>query len=442
MLNIYSCKLPFFWDTILTSTITQYFYHHGFQNFIIPAQLDAGHPPLFYIYFTTLYHLFGDNLMTAHWGMLPFSILGIGAFIRLMHIFSFDRKQQYVGILLFFAIPAVATQYTLISYDAALLSLYLAALVAYFDQKKVLFSILLIILLGVSMRGLFCLIALSSTIFFIEKNKIISWLKWNLYMLPSVVFIIIWYAYHYQQTGWLFATNAEGWAQQRSFVDIKGLLKNGFSIARCFIDYGIIILSLISIFYWINSKKINQFTILWLVPFVLFTIGFLPFSNPINHRYFLIIYTLMLFPVVQFLSIRKTIFSFCTIGILLIGHFLIYPVPISNGWDCTLLHTSYSINRNKMIKSIDKNKIDRTQIGTVFPMNTSLYQTDMTKDTTRMINIHGKDIQLSKYVLYSNVCNDFSDEQLLALKKWNPLLVKHFGMTNFILFENPTFYSK
>ena len=95
-----------------------------------------------------------------------------------------------------------------------------------------------------------------------------------------------------------------------------------------------------------------------------------------------------------------------------------------------------------MIKSIDKNKIDRTQIGTVFPMNTSLYQTDMTKDTTRMINIHGKDIQLSKYVLYSNVCNDFSDEQLLASKKWNPLLVKHFGMTNFILFENPTFYSK
>jgi hypothetical protein len=51
-INTVSWQLPFFWDTILTSTITQFFFENGFGNFITPADFDAGHPPLFYSYVT------------------------------------------------------------------------------------------------------------------------------------------------------------------------------------------------------------------------------------------------------------------------------------------------------------------------------------------------------------------------------------------------------
>ncbi|HRB92404.1 MAG TPA: hypothetical protein PLT17_03280, partial [Chitinophagales bacterium] len=65
-INVFSWHLPFFWDTILTSTITQYFYENGFQNFIPPAQWDAGHPTLFYVYITMFYKIFGRDLIVAH----------------------------------------------------------------------------------------------------------------------------------------------------------------------------------------------------------------------------------------------------------------------------------------------------------------------------------------------------------------------------------------
>jgi hypothetical protein len=214
LINIFSWHLPFFWDTILTSTITQYFFEHGFQNLMVPAEFDAGHPPLFYVYVSCIYLILGKNLMAAHLSMLPFTILGIISFIQLLHYFSFSKKQQFIGVILFFSIPAVITQQTLVSYDAVLLSLYLAALVSYLNNKKILFSFILIGIVGITLRGLFCLAALSATIFFISNNiksssnelngadrhpelvsgsiykmNFKSWFKWNLYFVPALVII-------------------------------------------------------------------------------------------------------------------------------------------------------------------------------------------------------------------------------------------------------------
>ena len=76
LINIFSWHLPFFWDTILTSTITQHFFEHGFQNLMVPAEFDAGHPPLFYMYVSCCYLILGKNLMATHLSMLPFTILG------------------------------------------------------------------------------------------------------------------------------------------------------------------------------------------------------------------------------------------------------------------------------------------------------------------------------------------------------------------------------
>ncbi|MBL0080448.1 MAG: hypothetical protein IPP53_15465 [Bacteroidetes bacterium] len=62
---------PFFWDTVLTSKIAQYFYENGFGNLIVPIDLDAGHPPFFQIYLSILWKLFGKSLLVSHLAMLP-----------------------------------------------------------------------------------------------------------------------------------------------------------------------------------------------------------------------------------------------------------------------------------------------------------------------------------------------------------------------------------
>lgn len=441
-INIFSWRLPFFWDTILTSTITQHFFENGFGNFIPPPQFDAGHPPLFYIYITLVFKLFGKSLISAHLGMLPFHLLGVVAFIRLLEHFAFTLRAQWLGFLLFMIMPTALTQYSLISYDAVLLSLYLTALVAFFENRKLVFSFVLIGIVGVSLRGLFCVASLAVTIFLLNKNNLKSTFNWILLLLPAIVIISFWYGYHYKETGWLLSTNAEGWAQQRGVVNIKGLLKNGISIARCFFDVGIFVLSLISLWYLILYKKINENIIVWLVPAVLFSVVFLPFSNPINHRYFLIVYVLMLLSVIPILMSKKIIFTIVTIGVLMFGHFLIYPQPISNGWDCSLVHIGYSLNKKYVLETMENSyHIDRSKVGAVFPVNTSLYQSDMLADTIRMLNVNGKSIDSLEYVLYATVCNDFSDEQLTQLKQWNPLFTYRSFMTEMIVYKNPKFHT-
>jgi hypothetical protein len=438
LINIFSWHLPFFWDTILTSTITQHFFEYGFQNLMVPAEFDAGHPPLFYIYVTGFYQFFGKNLMAAHLSMLPFTILGIISFIQLLHYFSFSKKQQFIGVILFFSIPAVITQNTLVSYDAVLLSLYLAALVAFFKNKKILFSFILIGIVGITLRGLFCLAALSATIYFLENRNIKSWFKWNLYFVPALVIIAFWYIYHYTQTGWFFATPSEGWSEQRGFVDGFGLFKNGVSIARSFFDLGIVLLFFLSLFYFIQKRKLGAFTLLWLIPAILFSIAFLPFTNPINHRYFLVVYVLMLFPVIQFLSNRRIVYTVLTASILLLGHLQIYPVPISNGWDCTLAYTSYHKCMDDFNRTCEKVWFDeRKNTATVFPMNASMKQTDLKSDSYKMANINGKSIDEIDYVLFSNVGNDFSEEQIIQLKSWIQFYQVKNGLVEVILYQNP-----
>jgi hypothetical protein len=125
-------------------------------------------------------------------------------------------------------------------------------------------------------------------------------------------------------------------------------------------------------------------------------------------------------------------------SILLLGHLQIYPVPISNGWDCTLAYTSYHKCIDDFNRTCEKVWFDeRKNTATVFPMNASLKQTDLKSDSYKMENINGKSIDEVDYVLFSNVGNDFSDEQIIQLKSWIQFYqVKH-GLVEVILYQNP-----
>ncbi len=437
-INVFSWQFPFFWDTLLTSTITQYFFDNGLHTCIAPPRWDVGHPPLFYLYLTGVYHLFGKTLLTAHAALLPFTIMGMFSFLLLLKHFSFSVKQQWIGLLLLVSVPAVITQNLLVSYDAVLLSLYLLALVSILTDKKLFLVLSSIIIVGVSIRGLFCLAALSITIYFWIHKDIKKWVQWNLLFIPAVLLAASWYYYHFLMTGWMFATNSQEWSTQRGIVGLGGMVRNMFSIGRSMFDYGAVILSALGFFYMFSKRKLDILILLWLIPLVVFSLLLLPFSNPVNHRYFLVVYVLMLPSVISVISERRLILTILTFVLLFLGNFQIYPISISNGWDCTLAHVSYHDCMNHFNEFYNGSKlIDRKQIGTVFPMNVSAYQYKMDEDKDRLINVNGLTVDTIPYVLYSNVGNDFSDEQLLILKGWNSVWRCKSGLVEFSLLKNP-----
>ena len=67
----------------------------------------------------------------------------------------------------------------------------------------------------------------------------------------------------------------------------------------------------------------------------------------------------------------------------------------------------------------------------------------MLDDTLRLINVNTKSIDSISSILYSNVGNDFSDEQIKQLKKWNTHATFKHGLVEIILlYQNPKNNSK
>ena len=67
----------FFWDTVqLASQHAQFFLENGFSTFLLPDEMDSGHPPTFGFYLALVWRVFGKTLSISHLAMLPF-LLGI-----------------------------------------------------------------------------------------------------------------------------------------------------------------------------------------------------------------------------------------------------------------------------------------------------------------------------------------------------------------------------
>ena len=75
-------------------------------------------------------------------------------------------------------------------------------------------------------------------------------------------------------------------------------------------------------------------------------------------------------------------------------------------------------------------------------MVTSLKQTHLLEDTTRLVSVHAQSIDLIPYVLFSNIGNDFSDEQIQQLKNWNVVSQYNSYPIELILYQNPKIPSK
>lgn len=485
-LTYLSSGIPFFWDNALfLSKIAHYYYETGFTDLILPTEIDSGHPPFYGLWLAWIWQTFGRTLTVSHWAVFPF-LVGIG--MSYYHIAKYFLPVSLLpfALLLLFLEPTLLTQSVLGALDIPLVFGTLWAVYAILPDKeeevrgekravregevrnpKSEISILFhkrwqlipafILMAGISIRGIIgvallfiCDVSLQIILPYFNHSKQPSTIAFNattilkkvaylaLPYLPAAAFTIIWYAYHYQHTGFLTSNEQAAWAADYALVDVKGLLKNIAVLGWRILDFGRVILWLMVGYILFRnmrtqtgfSKRQVQLMVLIFIPLIFYTPIITYRTTPILHRYLIVYYVLFgilslsllwtylknVFPI-SYKTHFHRIFSLISI-ILISGHFWVYPNPIAKGWDSFLAVLPYFSLEQEMKQYIDEQQIPYTAIGSEFPMVNRTKITRLTNDARRFRDKEEKPFLAHPYLLHSNVCNDFTaeQEQLLQTK--------------------------
>lgn len=143
----------------------------------------------------------------------------------------------------------------------------------------------------------------------------------------------------------------------------------------------------------------------------------------------------MLLPTIHILSNLKFRYSILSILILFSSHFQIYNHNISNGWDCTLAHFPNFEMRYQLSKFLTTIPIGKEMIATKFPLIASEEQMYWYGENTKYAEIH--DINTHQYILYSNISNDFSKDEIEVLNNFKIIWSEKSSFCEMILYKNP-----
>ena len=255
----------FFWDTVqLASQHAQFFYANNFSTFLLPDEMDSGHPPTFGFYLAIIWKTIGKTLTNSHLAMLPF-LFGIVWQAWRVGERLLGEGWAYLFLLLLVVNPAVASQCVLVSPDVVLIFFFLLALNGIFREKKILLSLAILGLAAVSMRGMMVVAALFLFQFLDGYNfmKVLNFRKVTRpmfgalskftkrivsLMIPYLIgglFALIFFIYHYMNKGWIGYYTGSSWAEAFQIVDFKGFIKNIILLVWRLADFGHLFLGLI-----------------------------------------------------------------------------------------------------------------------------------------------------------------------------------------------------
>ncbi len=256
---------------------------------------------------------------------------------------------------------------------------------------------------------------------FIKKQKS-AW-----YLVVAFLVSIVWLFIHFKMSGWLFE-NPEN-IGHRAILGFSGMLKNFFWCLVKLTDYANIIAIVFITLFCFNHKKLSEpITLVALAALSIF-IFCVPLSNPINNRYFLLIYVLAMpafvFSISSF-SVHKFIGSCLLFCVFLIqSNWLIKPDKYGNAWDCNLQSLNYFDLRKELDVYVLENNISTKDVAAGFQlyfndafylMNHSTKEYDLLSDTEMPTNL---------YVADSNICNNYNAQRKEYIEK-NYTLVKSF----------------
>ncbi|MEL7118838.1 MAG: hypothetical protein AAFO07_05340 [Bacteroidota bacterium] len=449
----------FFWDTVqLAGKHGSWFYEQPLGQFILPTEIDSGHPPLFGKYLAIVWTLFGKSLQVSHWAMFPFILaLMIGLLHWVKKIFNNPLLYMLAfGVLIFD--PFLAGQMVLVSPDLLLITCLVWATIAITEDRKWLLVLLNLIMALTSTRGMMIVLALYIiTIFWkvLVKKEKLSLVFLFREMIPyflaggsALIFLI----HHYLATGWIGYHEESPWAPGFKKADAKGVLRNAAVLIWRFLDFGRVILwgGLFYLLFRFNRKgglgafykKIDSLLKFWLLSFLILTLSlsvtFLLYKLLQHNRYLLPSMLAFNFLFLYLLSeieseTLKRIGLSIALGAFIWGNTWIYPDKISQGWDSTLAHLSYYQLRQEMITEVETQNISFSEIGTAFPDIGAFKHRDL---SGREEGFSKKDLNQQVYILYSNIMNDFTDEELDRLENnWLPIITKKKRGIKMILYK-------
>ena len=444
----------FFWDTVqLASQHAQFFYDTSFSTFLLPDEMDSGHPPTFGFYLACVWFIFGKSLGMSHLAMLPFLFGIVWQSWRVGERILGDGW-AYLFMLVFFVNPVVASQCVLVSPDVVLIFFFLLALNGIFRNKKILLSLAILGLAAVSMRGMMVVAALFLFQILNTDNfrKVPTFRTVMLLLTPYLLggsFALIFFTFHFVKKGWIGYHAGSSWAEAFEIIDFKGFIKNIVQLIWRFIDFGHLFVASIILFlslkFWRSFGKLfpttRQLWLLLIILLIVLTPTLIIYKGLLNHRYLLPIYTVACLLCVKLISDlkggqRQLGLSFLVFFGLASGNFWVYPQPIATGWDSTLAHLPYYRLRNEMIQFIDNQKISYADIGTAFPNLRSFRLVDL-KNTPFVSNDFARlDFEKNRYIFYSNVMNEFTEKELNELQNhWKIVHILRGGQVEVILYS-------
>jgi len=437
-----SAHFPFFWDTIqLGSKHAHHYYSTGFSALLLPDAIDSGHPPFFGMYLAAVWSFFGKSLSASHWAMLPF-VLGIVSLLFPIGRY-FSATWGWALPLLVLALPPLSGQLVLVSPDVVLVFGFLLGLHGLLYRKTWRVALGALLLAAISTRGMMTVLALFLFNLYLQfhpahqaRNAPLASAGFPLRIpllpyLPAGLLALSFLGYHYLQKGWIGYHAGSEWAPSFERVALAGFVKNAAVLVWRLSDYGMVSCWIVlGIVLWRAPKVLRHPKVKaagWLsgITLILLTPTFLLYSGLQQHRYLLpllLALLLFVFALVAHSALRTrwkaSLFAllFASLGT---GHFWVYPDAIAQSWDTTLAHLPYYPLKARMISYLDQQGIPLGKVGTAFPEIGPQYLKDLSGRTD---GFAPKDLTSQRYILYSNVMNDFTDgERALLQEDWELL---------------------
>jgi hypothetical protein len=447
---------PFFWDTIqLGAKHAHWFYEQSFSTLLLPEDIDSGHPPFFGLYLAAAWTLFGKSLAVSHWAMLPF-VWGIVLLLFPIGRY-FSKSWGWVFPLIALANPVLLTQMLLISPDVVLVCGFLLGLYGILYQRLSAKIIGGLLLAAISTRGMMVVVALflfdAYQRFFASaatptRATFGAILKSTLPYAPAGLLASAFLIYHYWQTGWIGYHAGSEWAPSFERAGLRQMLKNTVLLGWRLLDFGMAFVWLaLGAAAWriwrkqlaFDMPKLRTAALLFGLCTLLLSLPFLLYAHLHQHRYLLPIMTalqLLAFTTVVSSSLQRawkaSLLALMTLGPIS-GHFWVYPDHIAQGWDSTLAHLPYYRLKARMIDYLDERGIPLQQVGTAFPEIGPQYYKDLSERTS---GFAPKNLSKQRYILYSNVMNDFTDGERVRLREdWKRLHELRSGGIKMILYR-------
>lgn len=440
LLFFLSYQLPLFYDNILfSSKIPGHFFQNGFLSFPLPVKIDTGYGPLWGWYIALGWQLLGKSLWVNHLLCLPILIVAAWFYLKVVAYFL-PSSYLWLSMLLLFLEPTYLAQSTNATPDLLVLMAFMGGLYSIIYNKKYLLIFLSVLLAMLNARGalLVFVLFINQLVFYYYKHKKIEIKLILPYLIPAG-FFVFWAIIHCQQTGYLFVRADSPWVHHHQFAKPLQILNNLKFIVWTFFDFGrlfLLIPTFLLLMFLIWKRKSPSTKTKILLHWCFWAIACLTLilclrTNPILHRYFIVCYLLLFVLCIKLASNhlkKKLLYGMlimASVG-LVSGHFWIYPDKLSQGWDASLSHLPYFKLRTLMMDYLKEENIELTEVITGFPMFNSTYYTNFTNNKTKFITIHKKKLTETNYVVYTNVCNDFSDAELDLLYSEQFVLEKSF----------------